>query len=122
MKYIVAIIIFSTILFSCKENNETKKKLKKDNTVINDTLTKNLKSAFEKDAIIGFSVSVVDDKGVIYENGFGFTDIALTKKYTPNTTQNIASISKTLIRVSLLKAQELGKLDLNEPINTFLSK
>jgi CubicO group peptidase (beta-lactamase class C family) len=120
MKNILAIIIFLTILFSCKENNETKKTLEKDNTAINDTLTKNLKSAFEKGAIIGFSVSVVDDKGLIYENGFGYTDIELKKKYTPNTTQNIASISKTLIGISLLKAQELGKLDLNDPINKYL--
>jgi len=120
MKNILAIIIFLTILFSCKESNETKKTLEKDNTAINDTLTKNLKSAFEKDAIIGFSVSVVDDKGLIYENGFGYTDIELKKKYTPNTTQNIASISKTLIGISLLKSQELGKLDLNDPINKYL--
>jgi len=95
MKNIVSILIFSTIIFSCKQNSETKKTPEKDNTAINDTLTKNLKSAFEKDAIIGFSVSVVDDKGLIYENGFGYTDIELKKKYTPNTTQNIASISKT---------------------------
>jgi CubicO group peptidase (beta-lactamase class C family) len=120
MKNIIAIIIISTILFSCKETNETKKTLEKDNTVINDSLNKNLKSAFDKGAIIGFSVSVVDDEGLIYENGFGYTDIELTKKYTPNTTQNIASISKTFIGVSLLKAQELGKLDLNEPINKYL--
>ncbi|EDM43994.1 beta-lactamase [unidentified eubacterium SCB49] len=120
MKSKVAIIIFLTILISCKENRENIKLVKKDNTAINETLNKNLKSAFEKDAIIGFSVSVVDDKGLIYENSFGYTDIALSKKYTPNTTQNIASISKTLIGISLLKAQELGKLDLNDPINKYL--
>ncbi|WP_019036948.1 hypothetical protein [Psychroflexus tropicus] len=70
MKNIVTIIIFLTILFSCKENNETKETLEKDNTALNDTLTKSLKSAFEKGAIVGFSVSVVDDNGLIYENGF----------------------------------------------------
>lgn len=40
--------------------------------------------------------------------------------YDSNTTQNIASISKTLIGISLLKAQELGKLNLNDPINQYL--
>ncbi len=120
MKNIVLILIFSTIIFSCKQNSETKKVHEKNYTAINDTLTKNLQSAFEKNAIIGFSVSVVDEKGLIYENGFGYTDIELKKKYTPNTTQNIASISKTLIGISLLKAQELGKLNLNEPINKYL--
>ncbi len=108
------------IIFSCKQNIEIKKTPEKNYAAINDTLTKNLQSAFEKDAIIGFSVSIIDDKGLIYENGFGYTDIELKNKYTPNTTQNIASISKTLIGISLLKAQEQGKLDLNEPINKYL--
>ena len=120
MKNIITILIISTILFSCKKNNQTKKVPRKNNTAINDTLTKKLQSAFKKDAIIGFSVSIVDDTGLIYENGFGHTDIELSKKYTPNTTQNIASISKTLIGVALLKAQEQGKLNINEPINKYL--
>jgi len=120
MKNIALILIFLTIIFSCKQNIIIKKTPEKDYNAINDTLTKNLQSAFEKNAIIGFSVSVVDDKGLIYENGFGYTDIELSKKYTPNTTQNIASISKTLIGISLLKAQEQGKLNLNEPINKYL--
>jgi CubicO group peptidase (beta-lactamase class C family) len=112
--------IFLFLIFSCKQNIEIKKTPEKNYAAINDTLTKNLQSAFEKDAIIGFSVSIIDDKGLIYENGFGYTDIELKNKYTPNTTQNIASISKTLIGISLLKAQEQGKLDLNEPINKYL--
>ncbi|TXD52644.1 beta-lactamase family protein [Polaribacter sp. IC066] len=108
------------MLFSCKQNSKVKKTYKKDYTAINDTLTKNLQSVFKKGTIVRFSVSIVDDQGFIYENGFGYTDIALTKKYTSNTTQNIASISKTLIVVSLLKAKEQGKLNLNEPINKYL--
>ncbi|UZO80006.1 beta-lactamase family protein [Aquimarina sp. ERC-38] len=120
MKNIVSILIILTILFSCKQNSEIKKNNERDFTAINDTLTKDLQKAFEKGAIIGFSVSVVDENGVVYENGFGYRDIELEKKYTPNTTQNIASISKTLIGVSLLKAQELGKLNLDDPINKYL--
>ncbi|MEM9824270.1 MAG: serine hydrolase, partial [Bacteroidota bacterium] len=37
-----------------------------------------------------------------------------------STIQNIASISKTLIGIALLKAQEQGKLKLNDPINQYL--
>lgn len=120
MKNTLLFLLVSTILFSCKQKEVSHKTHKRDYTAINDTLTKNLQSAFDKDAIIGLSVSVVDDQGLIYENAFGYTDIALTKRYTPNTTQNIASISKTLIGVSLLKAQEMGKLNLNDPINKYL--
>lgn len=120
MKNIIVALIISTLIVSCKQNNVAKDIRKKDYKSINDTLTKKLQSAFAKDAVIGFSVSVVDAKGLIYENGFGYSDIELKNNYTPHTTQNIASVSKTLIGISLLKAQELGKLNLNDSINKYL--
>ena len=40
--------------------------------------------------------------------------------YTEKIIQNIGSVSKTLIGVALLKAQEMGKLDLDDPINNYL--
>ena len=36
------------------------------------------------------------------------------------TIQNVASVSKTIVGIALLKAQELGKLKLDEPINKYL--
>ncbi|WP_165748297.1 serine hydrolase domain-containing protein [Cellulophaga sp. Z1A5H] len=120
MKNLFLLLIISITLFSCKEKIEPKETSKKNYKAINDTLTKNLQLAFDKEAIIGFSVSVVDDNGLVYDKGFGFTDIDQKNPYTSNTIQNIGSISKTLIGISLLKAQELGKLDLNDPINKYL--
>ena len=115
MKKTFLTLIITVFIFACK-----KAEIKMDYTEINNALTKDLQEAFDKDIVVGFSVSVIDDDGVIYENGFGYRDRELSKNYTPNTTQNIASISKTLIGVSLLKAQELGKLNLDDPINKFL--
>ncbi len=116
MKNILLIFISSTLLFSCT----TIQKSQKHHNTINDVLTENLELAYQKDEIKGFSVSIVNDKGLIYDKGLGFADIEQNKPYTSNTIQNIASISKTLIGISLLKAQELGKLNLNDPINKYL--
>lgn len=117
MKNILLILISSTLLFSCK----TIQKSQENHNTTKDVLTKKLELAYQKDAIKGFSVSIVNDKGIIYDKGFGYTDIDQNKAYASNTIQNIASISKTLIGISLLKAQELGKLNLNDPINKYLS-
>lgn len=68
----------------------------------------------------GFSVAIVSDKGTLYQKGFGFSDVLSQKKYTENTIQNIASVSKTFVGIALLKAQELGKLNLDEPIEKYL--
>jgi len=44
----------------------------------------------------------------------------LKNGYEINTIQNIASVSKTLIGISLLKAQEQGFLSLDDPIDKYL--
>ena len=68
----------------------------------------------------GFGVAIVSEKGVLYQNGFGFADVAAQKKYTDSTLQALASISKTFIGLAVLKAQDLGKIKLDDPVNRYL--
>jgi CubicO group peptidase (beta-lactamase class C family) len=84
------------------------------------TLTIALEKQYKKGYIYGFSVAIVNDKGLLYNNGFGYSDIREKKNYDITTLQNIGSVSKTLIGISLLKAQEQGKLLLDDPINKYL--
>ena len=90
----------------------------------NDSISKKLTSELQQISangnLVGFSVAIVNADGTLYEDGFGFADKKANKKYTENTLQNIGSISKTFIGVALLKAQELGKLTLDDPINDYL--
>jgi len=83
-------------------------------------LTEALEQIYRQGHINGFSVAIVSKDGIVFAKGFGHSDRKANKKYTENTIQNIASISKTLIGVALLKAQELGKLTLDDPINRYL--
>lgn len=83
-------------------------------------LTQDLLSISKQKKIVGFSVAIVNQDKILYSKGFGFSDKQNQREYTENTIQNIASISKTFIGISLLKAQELGKLNLDDPINNYL--
>lgn len=85
-----------------------------------DSLTRQLNEVYKRGQFVGFAVAVVNESGVVYEHGIGFADKAQQKPYTATTIQNIGSISKTLVGVALLKAQELGKLKLDDPINKYL--
>ena len=87
---------------------------------INEQLTQDLLSIYAQNHIVGFSVAIVNQDKILYTKGFGYSDKLKNKAYTENTIQNIASISKTFIGISLLKAQELGKLNLDDPINNYL--
>ncbi len=89
-------------------------------TNISEKLTRQLEEVYAQGHIVGFSVAIVDQNGLLYSKGFGFADLEKNIPYTENTIQNIASISKTFIGVALLKAQELGKLNLDDPVNEYL--
>lgn len=70
--------------------------------------------------IKGFGVAVVSADSVLFAKGYGYEDLENRAAYNGCTLQNIGSVSKTLIGIALLKAQELGKLNLEDPINTHL--
>jgi len=87
---------------------------------VSQALTSELQKISETGLIHGFSVSIVDDENVLYQRGFGFSDIKKQDLYTTKTLQRIGSVSKVVIGLALLKAQEQGKLQLDDPINKYL--
>ncbi len=102
---------------SCKNGSRT---ATTENKEQKDSLTAEINSISKNGLFNGFAVSIVNGKGTLYQNGFGFDDIENKKRYTTSTIQNIASISKTFVGLALLKAQELGKLKLDDPIIKYL--
>jgi CubicO group peptidase (beta-lactamase class C family) len=119
MKKLLLILGLAMLTFACKnQSNVIKTEITSSPT--NDALTLKLDSIYKQGPIIGFSVAVVNLEGVIYNEGFGHADIVNNKKYTPQTTQNIGSISKTFIGISLLKAQEMALLKLDDNVNSYL--
>lgn len=112
VKTLITILIISKGLFnpSYAQTNDSISKL-----LVND-----LKQIFSQNNINGFSVAIVNQNGTLFESGFGYSNRKEKKKYTENTIQNIGSISKTFIGITLMKAQELGYFNLDDPINDFL--
>ena len=85
-----------------------------------DSLTAELEALRVQGHFNGFGVAIVSEKGVLYQQGIGFADAQAGKPYGLHTVQYIASISKTVVGLALLKAQELGKLRLDDPIDQYL--
>ena len=79
-----------------------------------------LNSFYNEKRMGGFAVSVFNADSVIYSNAFGYSDLKNKKRYTKNTQQYIASISKTTIGISLMKGVELGLFKLDDSINQHL--
>lgn len=83
-------------------------------------ITNELTALFKKSSLAGFGVAILNKHKVVYSKGFGFSNRENKTLYTTKTVQPIASISKTFLAVALMKAQELGKLNLNDDINKYL--
>ncbi len=68
----------------------------------------------------GMAIAIVKDGAVVLERGYGVADVEQQRPVTPDTLFLIASVSKTVTGVALMKLWEQGKVDLDDPINDHL--
>lgn len=118
MKLRTYTLLFSYLLLSCTPG--TDQTANNPLQVLTDSLTLELDAIYQRGFINGYGVALVNQDGALYRQGFGLADVKNQKPYTIGTLQNIASVSKTFLGLSLLKAQEMGKLNLDDPISTYL--
>ena len=116
----LTLILVLACVVCCQTKTESNQSLDHRFDVLEDSLRSELAVLSKQGLINGFGVAIVDQSGVLYADGFGYANIQQKHNYTKNTIQNIGSVSKTLIGVALLKAQELGHLNLDDPINHYL--
>ena len=64
----------------------------------------------------GGAVLVAKDGKIVYEKGFGVTDINTKEKITPQTLFNVGSISKTFVAFGILQLAKENKLSLDDDI------
>ncbi|EAS20136.1 beta-lactamase [Flavobacteria bacterium BBFL7] len=83
-------------------------------------LDKKLDSIHQLKHFHGIGVSIVNKKGPIFQEGYGYLDRKIRADYTENTIQNIASISKVILGLTLAKAVEDGHIKLDDDINNYL--
>ena len=115
MKKTSIITVVLLLIFSHGKSQKGKKL-----SALQDSLTQSLIQANQGDQLVGFSVSILKKKQKLYSQGFGFADEKAKRKYASNSIQNIGSVAKTFLGIAVLKAQELGKLQLDDPINDYL--
>lgn len=72
------------------------------------------------EGVVGMAVAVFDADSIQFAEAFGWADREAHSPYTVETVQPVASVSKTLIGYSLVRAAELGHLNLDEPVASYL--
>ncbi len=106
------------ILQACNQAPNSEEAIESSPTA--DSLSYQLDSIYQQGYLPGFAVAIFDKDSIHYQKGFGYADVAAQKPYTPQTQQLIASISKTLVGVSLMQAVEREIMKLDDPVNVYL--
>ena len=88
----------------------------KELSPLNDLLIKTLSDNY----IPGATVAVARDGEIIYERGFGYSDIDKKTPMNPDSVMRIASISKPITAIAVLLLMEDGKLKLDDPAIDYL--
>jgi CubicO group peptidase (beta-lactamase class C family) len=103
-----------------KTGQQRRKGIKPELAILIDEFRTSIPKSIKKHRISGCAVSLVDDKGILWAEGFGTTDFKRRIPVTPNTLFYIGSIGKTFTSVAVLTAVQDGLLDLDEPVTTYL--
>src|SRR5688572_15776087 len=80
-----------------------------------------MQSVFLNAAIPGGSLAVVKDGRLLFARGYGWADVEHNEPFYPDTTCRIASLSKMIATVALMRSVEEGKLTLDTPAFPFLN-
>ena len=127
MNKIITLLLLSGLLFACQQKERTAKSTiistansNDEFSELRDSLTAELQQFHDKNILPGFVVSIFKKDRILYQKGFGYSDLTAKKEYTVDNVQIIASITKTLIGVALMKVIEDGKINLDDQINDIL--
>ncbi|WP_254560434.1 serine hydrolase domain-containing protein [Dyadobacter diqingensis] len=74
----------------------------------------------EKNNFPGLAFGVVVDDQVLYADGYGYTDLAKKTKASGKSLFRIASMSKSVTTMAILKLRDEGKLKLDDPAYLYI--
>jgi CubicO group peptidase (beta-lactamase class C family) len=78
-----------------------------------------IRDTMRKEGIPGVSVAVIDHGRIVWAQGFGYRDIASQLPVDTDTQFQVASISKPVTALAVLKLKESGQLDLDKDVNGY---
>jgi CubicO group peptidase (beta-lactamase class C family) len=78
-----------------------------------------VRSYISEHHVPGLSIAVVQDGRVVLTQGYGLADIENNVQASADTVYRIASLSKSITALAVMKLVETGKIDLDAPIQKY---
>ena len=85
-------------------------------------LDKKIHRLLEESIVPGAAIAIIEDGEVIFQKGYGYSDVRNEVKVDTRTGFNIGSISKTVAAWGVMKLVEEGKIKLDGPVEKYLTR
>jgi CubicO group peptidase (beta-lactamase class C family) len=112
--FTLILLIFSFFFEKALASSTTisKEKLEKVDSYVN--------QQFKEAGIVGGAYAIISGDKVAAAHGIGYSDLKSKQIASPETIYAIASVTKVLTATAILQLQEKGKLNLDDPVQTYL--
>lgn len=120
MKNLFSLSCLLSLLWACSSPEMKQEANTIPPNIATDSLHLELQQLADTGLYPGFALSIFTKDSLLFQNAYGYANVENQEPYTLQTTQIIASISKTFVGVGLMKAVEDGQIDLDADINDYL--
>ena len=126
MKKILRILFLSCCiasLLSCSDSSDNTSQTSYFQTIAETKAF--IESQMTEKSIVGLSIALIDagkesSSKLIWAQGFGMADKETGKRASADTIYCIGSTSKTITAVAVLKQKDAGRIDLDQPVQTYI--
>jgi len=115
MKFLIKVILFFFLAFACSNHRNSN-----INTSRLNEIDKLIHSFIDDNQIPGAVVLVGDNKSILYQKAFGVKNPLTNEKYMTNDIFRIASMTKAITSLGVIKLWEKGKIGLDDPIEKYI--
>ena len=115
MNFFIKLWLFFFFIVACSNEQNSNINLNKLNEI--DNL---INSFIDDNQIPGAVVLVGDNKNILYQKSFGIKNPITNDKYQVNDIFRIASMTKAITSVGVIKLWEKGKIGLDDPIEKYI--
>jgi CubicO group peptidase (beta-lactamase class C family)/D-alanyl-D-alanine dipeptidase len=85
-----------------------------------ESITRQIQAAVDAGKVPALSIALIIDQKVVWSAGFGIADPATETRADADTAYRVGSVSKLFTDVAAMQLVEQGKLDLDQPVSTYL--
>jgi len=120
MRYKIKLLFILGLAFANCRSNDISDGAKDEFSALSQKIDSIAFKFLSQDKTVGFSIAILKNKDTLYNRGFGYTDTLRSRETTPGTIFNLASISKLLGSIMVMKLVEEGKLSLDQTLAELL--